>query len=431
MTKPETNANVFEDKAQSTYERLDTTRKDDERLEGDFVSETQEMATEQGHSHVSKLWYDRTISFEQALNILHDERRQRHDIVIPAKQFRVTSQGREIVVCLDDGREFRPTMHALFQMANWCDKVSHSTIKRLTTNPTNNRDDELFQRDEKDYETLALVYQNGHRRIDPDKEFRFRTYDDGTLRAMVTTKYAVVDNVWLMERLQQLLGDSSRVSHWEGLDPDTIFANLLMCDSIRQEQDSEYGGMVSLGNCEIGKRRCSAVPSIFRAICMNGCIWDQKEGKGISRVHRGDIDLEALANDIMESVNQQIPLIDERIDAFLATRELGLPMQEIVSVFLQIAKDHRIDTGSQSCQIVKVMDQFNKYERDNCNVFGIVNAITRAGQKDGFTPEDWVRFDEIGGQLCQLDENSWEKLKAKARMITPDERDKMLGLHVK
>ncbi len=52
--------------------------------------------------------------------------------------------------------------------------------------------------------------------------------------------------------------------------------------------------MVSVSNCEIGKRALGSLPSLFRAICMNGCIWGQAYGEKIKVVHRGEIDLDQL-----------------------------------------------------------------------------------------------------------------------------------------
>ncbi len=69
-----------------------------------------------------------------------------------------------------------------------------------------------------------------------------------------------------------------RLSHWRG-DADTLWGNVLIPDTIRQESDSDYGGMVSIGNSEIRERRITSRPSVFRAICFNGCIWDREAGQ--------------------------------------------------------------------------------------------------------------------------------------------------------
>ena len=98
---------------------------------------------------------------------------------------------------------------------------------------------------------------------------------------------------------------------------------MLIPDTIREESDSDYGGMLSIGNSEIGERRISSMPSIFRAICMNGCIWDQTAGKGINQVHRGKIDLDQLFLVIKENLEVQIPLLPQGIERLLGTRRMA------------------------------------------------------------------------------------------------------------
>ena len=80
----------------------------------------------------------------------------------------------------------------------------------------------------------------------------------------MTDKYTPVDNRWYLEALKEFLPDA-RYSHWKG-DEDTIFGNLLLPDSIMdygQDDDTDYGGMVSISNCEIGKRKSHGTLASF------------------------------------------------------------------------------------------------------------------------------------------------------------------------
>ena len=141
----------------------------------------------------------------------------------------------------------------------------------------------------------------------------------------MTDKYTPVDNRWYLDCFKEFLPDA-RYSHWKG-DEDTIFGNLLLPDSIMdygQDDDTDYGGMVSISNCEIGKRRISQYPSIFRAICMNGCIWGQQKGKDVNKVHRGTIDLDALKIALAENIEFQLSILPDGIRKFLDTRSKGV-----------------------------------------------------------------------------------------------------------
>jgi hypothetical protein len=286
-----------------------------------------------------------------------------------------------------------------------------------------------YERDQKDAETLLRVFQNGFRRIEGDKEFRFRTYGDGTLRAMLSDRYAVLDNVWYLETLAELFkeigGDEPRLSHWKG-DADTLFGNVLIPDTCRQESDSDYGGMISVSNCEIGKRRLSQVPSVFRAICMNGCIYDQEHGENIRQVHRGAINLNDMRAEIANNIHEQIPLMAEGVARFLTLKDKTIAKDvKLSNVFAMVAYENAMSFGVKG-QAATMVKKFQDFEAGNRNLFGIVNAITRAGQE--YDNTEWVRFDTIAGKLMNISDAAWENLQARAKAIDPKVYNKVYGV---
>jgi len=396
--------------------------------QGDFVHSSQGTAGAQGFKCVSRLWYPKTTALSDGIDQLLDDARSRDDILCPAKHMGMgLNDDNKFVLEYVDGREFVPTTHAFKQLATWCG-VSHQFVKDMT-NPVTSQGGKLkYERDRKDAETLLGVLRNGYRRLEADKDFRFRTYNDGTLRAVLSDRYAIIDNAWYLETLQELFkeigGDEPRLSHWKG-DADTIFGNVLIPDTCRADQDSDYGGMISISNCEIGIRRLSQLPSVFRAICMNGCIWDQEHGEKISKVHRGEIDLNQLRYDIACNLNEQIPLLGEGVERFLALRDKTLTKGvKLANVFAVIAVENKLSYGLEG-QAAKVAGMFNDHEAGDRNLFGIVNAITRAGQL--YSPAEWVRFDGIAGNLMSMSDNSWEGLQARAKAIDSKVFDKVYG----
>ena len=52
-------------------------------------------------------------------------------------------------------------------------------------------------------------------------------------------------------------------------------------------------------------------------------------------------------------------------------------------------------------------------------MFGVVNAVTRAGQT--FSNDAWVKFDELGGELLDMNESRWTSLTKRADSF--DEKD--------
>jgi hypothetical protein len=293
-------------------------------------------------------------------------------------------------------------------------------LNSLRENPTKNNGEEKFERDDQDAETLLAVSENAMRRLDSDKVFRWRTYTDGTMRAWLSEKYAPVDNMWYLDELRKIL-PGGRLSHWRG-DADTIFGNILLPDTIidyGQDDDSDYGGMLSVGNCEIGKRRISQMPSLFRSICMNGCIWGQVKGKNISRVHRGTIVLEELRLQIRENIEAQLPLIPQGIERMLGLRVMGTDGVRMKNVIATVCKDNRLSKKESTA----VLSQWVENERGDRNLFGVVNAVTRAGQT--FANDGWVKFDELGGKLLDMNESRWTALTRRADSFDEKDFDKI------
>jgi hypothetical protein len=60
-----------------------------------------------------------------------------------------------------------------------------------------------------------------------------------------------------------------------------------------------------------------------------------------------------------------------------------------------------------------------QHERTDRNLFGVVNAVTRAGQT--FDNVGWVKFDELGGSLLDMTDNRWSAIKQRADSYTEKE----------
>ncbi len=397
------------------YDKLKMTAGENE---GSFVRTLQGSTGTgfQENSHIHKDWWAKTKSYDDGLEALAQQKANREDILAPRSHMtpELDSDGKFCFKYVD-GREFYPTKHAMNQFG-----VSTSTstffLNSLLDNPTKTNGDEKFERDIQDADTLVTVAKNAMRRLDADKIFRWRTYKDGTMRAWLSEKYAPVDNMWYMDEIRKIL-PSGRLSHWRG-DADTIFGNILLPDTIidyGQSDDSDYGGMLSIGNCEIGKRRISQMPSLFRSICMNGCIWGQVKGKKVSRVHRGNIVLEDLRLQLQENIEAQLPLLPQGIERMLGIRAMGTDGVRMKNIVAAICKESSLSKKEST----EVLTQWVNHERDDRNLFGVVNAVTRAGQV--FSNESWVKFDTLGGELVELGENRWKSVVARAASF--DQKD--------
>ncbi len=394
---------------------------------GDFVLKNQKTSDAQGFRNVSKHWYDKCETYDSVMDQIAEDQNKIQDIRGSLSDFTpVVNDDNKAVLRYKDGREFIPTDHALKNIAV-AGRTSDWFLRDLRETKNHQTKDEVsFKRDAGDAELLVHCLNETlwrKDRFDHDVERLWRTWNDGTLRAMLSNKYAIVNNEWMMNIVRETI-PGGMLSHWRG-DADNIFGNVLIPDSIREEDDSDYGGMLSIGNSEIGMRRISSCPSVFRAICMNGCIWDQEKGKDIKQVHRGELDLLFLGQQIKANLTNQIPLMNRGIDLLLKLKDFrsdGVPMSHIVG---QVCSDNKI-TKKQSFGVLKAF-LVEKGEVDSIakSAFGVVNAITRFGQTLG--DSDWVKFDEIGGKVANITEPKWNATVQRAKSLDEKDLEKMFG----
>jgi hypothetical protein len=395
--------------------------------QGDFVHQTQGTAVDQGFRNVSKYWYPQTLSYDEMREKLEKHYERRRDLKSPLKGMKpsVNDKGEFVLVAQGgptDGAAYTLTDLAMRQFLGRIDV--QTTFRMLLDDikyPNAKEDAEpKIKRDKGDVETFVKVVENGlrhyHQRAGYDDQFLFRTYDDNKeIQAVLTDSYSPVDNRWLLKIINELI-PGGRYSHFTRATDATIYGNVLIPDSIREEDDSDYGGMVSLNNCEIGTRKLSQSPSVFRAICMNGCIWDQTFGTSFNKRHRG-LDLDEVKKSIVENVTKQIPLMHDGIDRLLNTRADAYAAKNVKMNQIFVALGDRLKL--QPKHVIQTINQYRKHESQHKNLFGVINAITRAGQE--FDNEDWYALDVAGGALTGMKVDQWDKLVDKARSYTDED----------
>lgn len=396
--------------------------------QGHFT-DSQQKATD--FAHVAAVWHAQTMSFSQGIDTMREQQKVIEDLNAPLSDFTavVDSKDRFAIRHKPTGRDYVPTEKAVKDMAvigltsEWF--ISDMLSDKVKINA---KGDEkvVFKRDRRDAEVLADVinlslFTPG--RIDQQKIRLFRTWNDGTLRAVLSEQYAIINNVWFLEVLEKLI-PGGVLSHWRG-DADTIFGNVLIPDSIRQESDSHYGGMLSVGNSEIGLRRILSMPSVFRAICMNGCIWEQEKGVAVNKVHRGEVDMGQLAAAIATNLQAQIPLLNKGIDALLGTRAFVMGDVPTVNVFAQFFSDYKIPKSLAPKFVAAYNTEVEIMGPEARSAFGLQAALTRVGQLLG--NEEWVKYDQIAGQIAFMKRDRWDGVLARARTLQKEDNEKILG----
>ncbi len=377
---------------------------------GDFVAKSQEMGTGDGFKHVSKSWLDTgCLTYSQTIDRIEQGKAEIEDFRVPLGAFlpAVNDSGK-FVFRMTDGGDYQPTVYCLSNISKIFD-ISLWQSTRLSQ-PVTDKDGKVLRRpDQGDAETLCHLVSNGFRRLDGKKKYLFRTQKDGTLRAVLSEQYKILDNHYFVETLASII-PGGRFSHWrDDGDKSTLWGNILIPDSIREEQDSDYGGMISISNSEIGRRVLGCTPSVFRAICMNGCIHNQKKGTAFKQVHRGNVDTSSLRDRLRTHITSQIPLISTAIDMLLGKRDIVWDGSSVRPVIAQLADRNNFSKKTATEVYRAWQEEANETPALKRSAFAFINAITRSGRKQN-DPAEWVRRDEIGGELVAMDSKKWKGL---------------------
>ncbi len=378
---------------------------------GDAVHASQTM--DERFRNVSTGWTQRAddpndtrvMRWDSAFEQLERERGETRDIVQAYGSLQVVNDVSGVALLDNNGNRLTFTENSLDQFAYWID--SGLTLPRR-----------LIHGDAQDKETLASVIKNGLRKLG-DKRGLIRLRNDGTVRAFLSEQYAILDNRWFLDVVRSIIPDGL-VSHWRSDSGDSVYFNVLIPDSMRAETDSDYGGMLACGNGETGSRKLSTCPSVFRAICMNGCIWDETRGTGIiERVHRGAIDLNALASRIRDNLDRQIPLLGNGIDAMLRTRAIVANVDAIPAIG-SVLRSLRIP-GITRDTADSVFEAFQEQRTETAHVsaFDVLQGLTKSAQSFNAGLQETV--ERAAGSAMLWNAQRWENVFASARTLTSEE----------
>lgn len=378
---------------------------------GDFVHNTQIM--DDRFRNVSTGWTKRVddptdnsvLTWDAAFDLLEKERGETRDIMQPYGSLRVVNDTAGVSLLDDNGHRLTFTEQSLDQFAGWID--SGLTLPRR-----------LINGDEQDKATLASVMENGLRKLQ-DKTGLIRLRTDGTVRAFLSDKYCILNNRWFLEVIRSIIPDGL-VSHWRSDSGDSVYFNVLIPDSMRAETDSDYGGMLACGNGETGSRKLSTCPSVFRAICMNGCIWDETKGTGIiERVHRGSIDLNALAGRIRENLTRQIPLLNNGIDAMLATRSIVSTVDAIPAIGSVLRSLRIPGITRESADTIFQAFTAQRTETARISAFDVLQGFTKSAQSLSAGMQETV--ERAAGSAMLWSVARWDNVFESAKTLTSEE----------
>ncbi len=372
---------------------------------GNFVLHTQELASADGFRNVSKSWFETTTPIRYEIERLAASREERKYVPVSFCHLRpVAKNGR--FGLQHRGHIFFPDEYAAGQLGTILGIGVHHPQKLITEMTVDSAD------------VMVRAYENASKGVRDTSGWVLRVEEGNVLRGILPEASTFVENEWYLRVVESAV-PGGRLSHWRG-DDWTIYGNVLIPDTIRQEADSEYGAMVSLSNSEVGKRVLRQRPSLFRAICLNGNIWGRTRGQDFTFNRRERFDQGALEKTLRANIHDQIPIAIRALDEFLATRTFKTKVS-MKAVIAETARE--LSLSRRLAAAILAGWWLEKLETpDSANsLFGLVNAVTRAGQRESNAM--WVRFDEIGGALAAMKRADWENLATRASVLKPRDVD--------
>jgi len=273
---------------------------------------------------------------------------------------------------------------------------------------------------------LQAEIQDLETRLQESKKFTVRTRNDDNgnqvIRYVASERYGVINNDTVMDIISGSLpggwGDSLASHAWN--DGDSMIGNVLLPDYIKNRPDSEYGIGISFKNSEIGRYRFEICPFLFRAICLNGCIWGRSNSViGIDKKHLGEINLDEIKMQVQEAVKLALAEGEQVLELFDITKEITVENQS--QLVASLAKEFKLTIPQGRAWLNAIGDEPGE------TVFHTIQGLTKASQS--FTGDVRQTMEETAGLIlapsltADIDAiaSMWEKFSVRAESLTPEQ----------
>jgi len=367
---------------------------------GDAIREYQKDQLHEAFTHVNKGWIKQCETFPSIMKKAQDMQALMKDVGGMKVSDLRADGGLLSELTAKLGKQVSVTDHSLRQLGVYADVPGRYLERLLAVKEYDLFDTNVnagLKRHEKPEKELFLRFKEGEKSMD--------------LRAILSSRYGVINNAPLIETWADILPEG-RCSHLK-YDGDTLRMNILVPDTIRQEDDSDYGGGISVLNNETGRFAYRQRPYVFRHICFNGCVYDQFNGKELNRKHLGTIDWKEFRKAVIMNFHRQIPIAQERIEKVLSLKGMPVSEQDIQQAIVYIGQREKFPVQAMQDWYsgFKVELATAKTPKNVLSTFGLVQGLTRSAQV-----QESIDGQEMMEVLsAKLVESKWDKVLTAAR----------------
>lgn len=229
---------------------------------------------------------------------------------------------------------------------------------------------------------------------DSDRQFLLRAKND-TMRAVLTDKYAQLDNSFVMDALSANLdkGAAVNVTNFalsdKYLNLRLIFPDLSANVGTSINRDDVMVG-IHITNSEVGSSALRIDSCLFRLVCSNGMI-ARVGGDSLMNQRHVHLTRGEMENRVADAISESLKVGDGLIEDFARTKEVAVnnPMK----VLEELAKKQKYSEAFTD----SLKNSFNSDPHDSA--FGIVNAFTHASKELPF--ERRVEVETFAGKVMQ------------------------------
>lgn len=224
----------------------------------------------------------------------------------------------------------------------------------------------------------------------------FVRFLDGKIRALLSDRYAVLDNKMVMDAVPQAITSKYEVEHFHHVDESDMRLRLVFPDLKAKIGETRLGSDdilqvgIEIRNSERGTGAVRIDQVVYRLVCTNGMMGmatDSVFSKRHMFTNQGDLQMQ-ISNSIKGLLAEGMGTIHQFAAA--KDRELATPIEMIT----KLAKDQKYSIKL----IEQIVDAYN-FEPD-ANVFGVVNAFTRAAR--ALPIDKRIEVEEYAGRILQM-----------------------------
>ena len=311
----------------------------------------------------------------------------KHDMTIPVQRLVVHRNGDIVVPSILEGVQnprYGMTDHALGQLSTRLGIPTRYAKKCMETSPDLFAQHANFWIEREEWE---------------NKSWFVRGQGD-MIRAFLSDRYTTLDNHFLVEMLQNVLG-SGGIVDIKNLSLDPQYFNLRL---VFPELSTNIGTVITkddimvgvhITNSEVGSSSLRIDSCLFRLVCSNGLI-SRVGGESLMQQRHVHLTNSEMENRVAGAITEAIRLGDSTIDSFAKLQDVKVndPMEEIK----RLAKSEKysdkfVDDLSLSYSIEKGIT-------GNESAYELVNAFTRSAQNMP-TFDRRLEVEQFAGKLME------------------------------